>query len=57
MGVLNNSWLLLVAIIYGAYIAAILLVVFGVVAFVRAVRRGGLAEDVPVRERAGTFES
>lgn len=41
MGVLNNSWLLLVAIIYGAYIAAILLVVFGVVAFVRAVRRWG----------------
>ena len=41
MGVLNNSWLLLVAIIYGAYIAAILLVVFGVVAFIRAVRRWG----------------
>lgn len=41
MGVVNNSWLLLVAIIYGVYIAAILLVVFGVVAFVRAVRRWG----------------
>lgn len=24
MGVLNNSWLLLVAIVYGAYIAAII---------------------------------
>lgn len=41
MGVLNNSWLLLVAIVHGAYIAAILLVVFGVVAFVRAIRRWG----------------
>ena len=41
MGLLNNSWLLLVAIIYGAYIAAILLVIFGVIAFVRAVRRWG----------------
>lgn len=43
---LLNPWLLLVAIIYGAYIAAFLLVVFGVVAFVRAVRcwgRGGSA--------------
>lgn len=41
MGLLNNSWLLLVAIVYGAYIAAILLVIFGVIAFVRAVRRWG----------------
>ena len=41
MGVLNNSWLLLVAIIYGAYIAAILLVVFGVIAFIPAVAAVG----------------
>lgn len=41
MEALLNPWLLLVAIIYGAYIAAILLVVFGVIAFVRAVRRWG----------------
>ena len=41
MEALLNPWLLLVAIIYGAYLAAILLVVFGVVAFVRAVRRWG----------------
>lgn len=41
MEALLNPWLLLVAIIYGAYIAAFLLVVFGVVAFVRAVHRWG----------------
>lgn len=41
MEALLNPWLLLVAIIYGAYIAAFLLVVFGVIAFVRAVRRWG----------------
>lgn len=46
MEALLNPWLLLVVIIYGAYIAAFLLVVFGVIAFVRAVRcwgRGGSA--------------
>lgn len=44
MEALLNPWLLLVAIVFGVYIAAFLLVVFGVVAFVRAVRcwgRGG----------------
>lgn len=44
METLLNPWLLLVAIVFGAYIAAALLVVFGVIAFVRAVRcwgRGG----------------
>lgn len=48
MEALSNPWLLLVAIVFGAYIAAFLLVVFGVIAFVRALRRGGFAEDVPV---------
>lgn len=41
MEALLNPWLLLVAIVFGAYIAAFLLVVFGVIAFVRAVRRWG----------------
>lgn len=36
-----SPWLLLIAVIFGAYIAAALLVVFGVIAFVRAVRRWG----------------
>lgn len=41
MEALLNPWLLLVAIVFGTYIAAALLVVFGVIAFVRAVRRWG----------------
>lgn len=41
MEALLNPWLLLVAIVFGAYIAAALLVVFGVIVFVRAVRRWG----------------
>lgn len=41
-----SPWLLLITVIFGAYIAAALLVVFGIIAFVRAVRcwgRGGSA--------------
>lgn len=36
-----SPWLLLIAVIFGAYIAAAVLVVLGVIAFVRAVRRWG----------------